>query len=119
MTLKLLLALTVLFLTGCVSPTVRDDSPANDLDALEANVKRDLQTRVLSNGKEYCAELARTEQAQDECLGELEDGFYASNRDKERAADSLAKGIQRIRHSRNPCRWWQWGCRREARELER
>lgn len=114
---KLLLVLIVLFLTACGTRTVRDDSPASDLDALEASVSGDLKKRTLPNGREFCAELARTEQAQDECLGDLEDALYASNRDKERALGRLQRGFEWIRWQMNPCRWWQVSCKRRMREL--
>lgn len=115
---KLLLVLIVLFLTACGTRTVRDDSPASDLDALEASVSGDLKPRTLQNGKEFCAELARTEQAQDECLGDLEDVVYASNRDKERALGRLQRGFEWIRWRMNPCRWYQVSCHRRMKELE-
>ena len=115
---KLLLVLIVLFLTACGTRTVRDDSPASDLDALEVSVSGDLKPRTLPNGKEFCAELARTEQAQDECLGDLEDVVYASNRDKERALGRLQRGFEWIRWRLNPCRWYQFGCQRRMKELE-
>lgn len=118
MNLKLLFVMTALcLLVGCVH-SVRDDSPASDLDALVSGVSRDLRTRTLPNGKEYCAELAKTEDQQDQCLGDLEDGFFQSNRDKERALKTLRTGVQRIKLSRTPCRWYQLGCRREAKALD-
>lgn len=82
------------------------------------SVKRDLQRRLLPNGKEYCAELARTEDAQDECTGDLEDALYASNRDKDRAANTLTRGVERIKLSRAPCRLFDFACRKRQRELD-
>lgn len=117
MNLKLLIVLSALFLTACAGHTVRDDSPASDLDALVSSVGRDLKTRTLPNGKEYCAELAKTEDAQDECTGDLEDGFWAGNRDKERAMATLRTGVERIKLALSPCRWFQWGCKRRAAQL--
>lgn len=113
----LLIALIVLFLPACGQHSVRDDSPASDLDALVTTVKEDLKMRLLPNGKEYCGELATTEEEQDECIGDLEDVAWKSNRDKVRAAHSLERGVQRIKLSRNPCRWYELRCRREARKL--
>lgn len=118
MNLRLLLALTALCLLAGCAHSVRDDSPASDLDALVSSVSRDLQTRILPNGKEYCAELASSEEQQDECLGDLEDGFYQSNRDKERGLSTLRKGVERIRLSRDPCRWYEVTCRRHAKALD-
>lgn len=109
----LLIALIVLFLPACGTRSVRDVSPASDLAALEASVSRDLTIRLLPNGKEYCAELSRTEKAKDECTGNLEDLVYLSNRDKERGMRTLRSGIDRIRNARNPCRWYQFACKRE------
>jgi hypothetical protein len=113
----LLLALIALFLPACGPHTVRDDSPASDLDALVTTVKADLKPRLLPNGKEYCAELATTEGEQDECMGDLEDVAWLSNRDKERAAQSLERGVERIKLSRDPCRWYEVRCRANARKL--
>lgn len=118
MNLKLLLVVTVACLLAGCAHSVRDDSPASDLDALVSSVSRDLQTRQLPNGREYCAELAKTEDQQDECLGDLEDVVYQSNRDKERASSTLRKGVERIRQARNPCGLFDWGCRRRRRALD-
>lgn len=119
MNLKLLLVLSAVLLTGCASPSVRDDSPASDLDALVASVRPDLVKTLLPNGKEYCAELATTERQQDDCLGDLEDGLFSANKDKDRALRTLLKGVARLKLARNPCRWYQLTCRREARALDR
>lgn len=100
---KLLLVLTVLCLSACGTRTVRDDSPASDLDALVSSVSRDLRPRLLPNGREYCAELSKTQRAQDECTGDLEDVVFQSNRDKERGLRTLRTGVERIKLSRNPC----------------
>lgn len=103
MNLKLLLVLIVLCLSACGTRTVKDDSPASDLDALVSSVSRDLRPRLLPNGREYCAELARTERQHDECTGDLEDALFSANRDKERADKTLRTGVERIKLSRNPC----------------
>lgn len=112
---KLPLVLLVLFLSACGTHSARGDLPASDLRALAAAVSKDLRPRMLPNGKEYCAELARTEQQQDDCMGDLEDALYASNRDKERAASTLLSGVARIEWARNPCRWWQFRCRSQRK----
>ena len=119
MTLKLLHVLIVLSLNACATTSVRDGSPASDLDALEASVTRNLRMTTLPNGKEYCAELARSEREQDECMGDLEDALFNSNRDKETARQLLENGIKRLKLARNPCRWWEFSCKREARALDR
>lgn len=118
MNLRLLLVILALFLLPGCAHSVRDDSPASDLDALVSSVSRDLRVRLLPNGKEYCAEFAKTERAQDECLGDVEDALYQSNRDKLRARQTLETGVKRIKLARNPCRWYQIGCQREARKLD-
>lgn len=73
-------------------------------------MKKDLKTRTLPNGKEYCAELADTERKQDSCTGDLEDGFYLSNRDKERASKTLDSGIERINRATRKCPWYKPNC---------
>lgn len=115
----LLLALLATSLNGCVTTSVRDDSPASDLVALEANVTRSLKPRTLPNGKSYCAEDAKTEKAQDTCLIWLEGGFYGSEQDKQRALWLLKRGIARLKLARNPCRWYQLACRRSAAVLDK
>lgn len=104
---KLLTVLIVLFLTACAGQTVRDDSPASDLSALEANAKRHLAPRPLANGKLYCLEDSVTEGQRDECAAELEDSKFLSERDKAVGLDAIIKGIQRLRLSRNPCGFWK------------
>lgn len=99
----LLSALIVLFLTACAGRTVKDVSPASDLDALERTAERNLRPTLLPNGKEYCLEESRIQSQQDECAGNLEDALWSSNRDKERALRDIRRAIQRIRISRNPC----------------
>lgn len=99
----LLLVLTVLCLQACGTRTVKDDSPASDLDALVQGAERNLRPTLLPNGKEYCLEDARTEAQQDTCAGDLEDALWSSNRDKERAVRDIRTGTQRIKLSRNPC----------------
>jgi len=99
----LLSALIVLFLTACAGRTVKDVSPASDLDALERIAERNLRPTLLPNGKEYCLEESRIQAQQDECAGNLEDALWSSNRDKERALRDIRRAIQRIRISRSPC----------------
>lgn len=117
MNLKLLLVLIALSLTACAGRTTRDDSPESDLDSLTTNASRHLSPRTLPNGKTYCLEDARTEQEQDDCAGDLEDGFYASEQDKSRALTLVLKGIDRLRAARMECRWYELTCKRQRREL--
>lgn len=118
MNLKLLIVLCVLCLPACGTHSVRDDSPESDLTALVTSVKRDLQRRVLPSGREYCAELAKTQDEQDDCTGDLEDALYLSNRDKDRAANTLTKGVERLKLARQPCGFFDLACRRRARALD-
>lgn len=114
---KLVAVLIALFLTACAGRTVRDDSPASDLDAAKANLERHLAPRTLSNGELYCAEFAQTEDAQDECLGELEDKFFLSEEDKRTSLALVRKFIDRLRLARAPCRWYQFTCKRQEKKL--
>ena len=104
---KLAIVLTALFLTACAGRTVKDDSPASDLDAMKSGMKRALAPRTLPNGKTYCAELAQTEKAQDDCLGDLEDGFFLSEQDKARALTLFDRFMERLKLQRNPCGFWK------------
>lgn len=103
----LLPALLVLCLNGCATLTANDDLSVSDLQALETTVNSALAPRKLDNGKTYCAEDAKTERAQDTCLGWLEDGFFLSEEDKARAARLLRAGITEIKRARNPCGLWR------------
>lgn len=107
MNLKLPFALAVLCLTACGPRIVKDDLPASDLDALVANVRKTTTPTLLPNGKEYCAELARNEDEQDDCMGDLEDGLYNSNRKGERTRKTVETFAARERLRRNPCNAWQ------------
>lgn len=123
MNLKLLSAiLASCLLLGCAHSSnvvsSASGSPTTDWDALESNARNDLAPRTLPNGKLYCGELAKSERAQDSCIGDLEDTLLSSETDKEVGLANLRRGIQRIRLSINPCRWWQFGCKREARKLD-
>lgn len=100
---KLLIVLIALSLLGCATLSGSGDSPASDLDALVSSVERNLQPRLLENGKEYCGEDSVTEDEQDSCIGDLEDAVFASNRDKERGLKVLKDGVARIKLALNPC----------------
>ena len=114
MTLRLLIVLTALCLSGCATTSARGDSPASDLDVLEASVSRDLRRTILPNGKEYCAEDAATERQKDDCTGNLEDALFNANRDKESALRTLRNGIKRIKLSIDPCGFFERIFRRDA-----
>lgn len=75
--------------------------------------------RTLPNGRLYCLELARTEQEQDSCAGDLEDAFLASETDKAVALANILRAVERIKLARTPCRFFDFACRSRARELER
>lgn len=107
MTRLLLTVLLVLCLNGCATHTANADLSENDLQALETTVSSALAPRKLDNGKTYCAEDAKTERAQDTCLGWLEDGFFLSEEDKARGVRLMRAGIEEIRKARNPCGFWK------------
>lgn len=69
-------------------------------------MNRALAPRTLPNGKTYCLELAKTEDAQDDCAGDLEDAFFASEQDKTIARGLFDKIARRLELQRNPCGWW-------------
>ena len=107
MNLKLLLVLCALCLTACAPRIVKDGSPASDLDVLVANVAKTTRPTLLPNGKEYCAELAQTEDEQDDCTGDLEDALYNANRNGERTRQTVDNFVARDRLRRNPCNAFQ------------
>jgi hypothetical protein len=86
---------------------VKDDSPANDVDVLVANVKANSAKVLLPNGRDYCAEDARTEQAQDDCMGDLEDALFNANTRSSRVIRLVERFAARERLRRNPCSWWE------------
>lgn len=103
----LLTALLVLCPNGCATLTANDDLSVSDLQALETTVSGAIAPRTLSNGKTFCAEDAKTERAQDMCLGWLEDGFFLSEEDKARGLRLLKQGVAEIKRARNPCGVWK------------
>lgn len=104
---KLLLALALVFLTACATRTVKDDSPASDLDVLVANVWKTTRPTLLPNGKEYCAELSSTDDEKDDCTGDLEDALYNSNRKGERTFKTVKNFADLEKLRRNPCNWFE------------
>lgn len=118
MTRLLLLVLLAPSLAACGTHSVRDDSPSSDLDALVQTVERQLPARTLPNGKQYCAELAATEGAQDECMGDLEALNLQRHADRGRAITTLRSGANRIKATRVTCGWWQYRCRVERNRLQ-
>lgn len=118
MTRYLATALIALSLAACGTPSVRDESPPSDLDALVYAVERDLQPRTLPNGKAYCAEDALTEGEQDQCLGDVEALAIQGNQDKARARGTLRSGVNRLKAARLDCGWLQFRCRSERRALQ-
>lgn len=118
MILRLLSVAAALFLLAGCAHSVRDGAAASDLDALQSSVDQELHPRTLASGKEYCAEDAKTEDAQDQCLGDLEDLVYTLNRSMERGAMLVKKGLERIRSSQHPCGWLDFSCKRRKRSLD-
>lgn len=117
MTKLLLAGLLALSLNACSLHSAKGDLPVSDLAALRQAVSEDLTARKLPSGLEYCAELATTEKAQDECMGSLEDALFLSNGDKARAIWLIDRYIERTKLVRNPCSWYEFGCKSRAREL--
>jgi hypothetical protein len=99
--------LILLTLTACVQRPVRDDSPANDLDVLVSNARKDGQRVKLPNGKEYCFEDAVTEREQDHCTGDLEDALYNANNRLDSLVETVVRFVKREKLRRNPCTFWQ------------
>lgn len=104
---KLLIVLTVLFLSACGTHTVKDDAPASDLDALVSNVRKDATAVRLPNGKTYCLELASTENEQDECAGDLEDALFIANKRLSSVLDTVVEFVGMDKLRRNPCSLWE------------
>lgn len=78
-----------------------------------SNVKRETQPVMLPNGKDYCMELATSEDAQDECGGDLEDALYAAHRKLRSVYDMAVSFTDRLRLQRNPCSRWEKITRRD------
>lgn len=74
---------------------------------LLANVAKTTRPTLLPNGREYCAELAKSEDEQDDCMGDLEDALYNANRNGERTKLTVDNFVARERLRRNPCSWWE------------
>lgn len=100
---KLPIVLCALFLTACATHSVKDDSPANDLDVLLANVGKTTKPTLLPNGRMYCAELARTEDEQDACMGDLEDALHDANTRAVKTFQTVVNFAAREKLRRSPC----------------
>ena len=107
MNLKLLPVLIALCLSACATTSPKGELPVSDLDAFRANVQMQAKRQTLPNGKEYCAELARTDEQQEDCLGDLEDGLWHANNRIESIARQVYNFVARMKLQRNPCKWWQ------------
>lgn len=95
-----------LLVTACGMQPVRDDSPANDLQALSYAAKQTTKPRLLPNGKEYCVELSDTNGELQTCALDLEDALFLSNKDKQTLQKLIDKAVKRLSLARNPCGWW-------------
>lgn len=81
------------------------------------SVERQLPNRTLPNGKQYCAEDALTEAAQDDCLGDLEALNLQRHGDRSRAITQLRSSANRIKATRVVCSWWHYRCKVERNTL--
>ncbi len=106
MTRKLLIVMASLSLLACSSLQRREELLASDLAALQATVAEELRPRLLSNGLEYCLELADTEGARDQCALDLEESLWLSNQDKIRTKRFIDKVIERIHNDSKKCKIW-------------
>lgn len=68
-----------------------------------SNVKRVGKPVMLPNGKDYCAELARTDADKDECTGDLEDGLFSANKIILNLVWQAVQFTERQRLVRDPC----------------
>lgn len=82
---------------------MKDDSPASDVDALLANVRKTTRPTLLPNGKEYCLEDAATEDAQDACSGDLEDAVHVGNLKADKTFKTVEDFARAEKLRRNPC----------------
>lgn len=112
------LVLILLILPACSRQLVKDDLPESDLQALRQNAEADLAPRRLPNGKMYCFELSKTEGAQDECTGDLEDTLFKSEQDKARGLAGLIKDLDRYILGRNPCGFFAKMFRRDRCQVD-
>lgn len=108
-----LIALAVMSLSSCATNSVREDLPASDLVAYRESVRQTAQRQKLTNGREYCAELAATDQAQDKCMGDLEDALWRANQ-RITGLDALAERfVKRMELQFDPCNIFERMFRRD------
>lgn len=81
------------------------------------NVTRQLPKRTLPNGRQYCAELAKTEGEQDACMGDLEALNLLRDKDRDRALRELRGGANRIKATRVHCGWFEYRCKMDRNAL--
>lgn len=106
-TLGFVLGATLLSLTACASSPVRDDSPANDLQAMLSSLRRDAAPRHYPSGKDYCVEEAFTGEQMTDCASSGEDLHYLDTEDKRRMLGTAERAVKRVELSRNPCTWYE------------
>lgn len=104
---KFVIGMMVLFLAACGTSPVRDDSPANDLDALVLAVKQEAKPRYLPNGQIHCLESSVTNRARDRCANELEDTLFLSELDKRLVILKVENAVKHLKLARNPCTFWE------------
>lgn len=106
----LLLGLTALFLSGCVTSPAKDVSHESDLDVLVLGV----QTMTEPRGENYKnpEDVTDTEDAWNLLL-DLDDVKWLSNRDKAGIRRFVEKSVESIKKSRIQCSYWDrvWNLR--------
>jgi len=103
----LVIGAMLLFLTACAGLPAKDDSPANDLQALMGSLTRDAEPRHYASGKDYCVEEAFTGKQMENCAVEGEDLKFLLEGDKQRMLKTAGNAVKRLELVRNPCNWME------------
>lgn len=74
---------------------------------LVTNVRATTDRVLLPGGVGYCLEDAATEDAQDECAGDLEDALFNANRKLDRTRLTVERFVVGEKRRRQPCGWWR------------
>lgn len=107
-TMLLAAGLLTLFLTGCASLTKAP--PSTDLQVLRLGVQALTEPTRVEGAIQSRAD-ARTNGDLWLLAGRQADAIDKANDDKARLRQFIQEATEAIENGREPCRWWQVGCR--------
>ena len=107
-----------LFLTSCASSQQNVKRSENDLELVKLGVRTLAQSREPAGEVKWVKDAETGGQVFDLAL-DLEDVDYLHERDKELIVDFVDRAMDLIGLARNPCTFFDFKCRAEARRLNK